>query len=554
MRLCQFNSPNQQVDKTKRQHELSLPGRETHPLHNQQQSAKHPCGRNYTGDIKEKTASMPKKLTDARRRLRLKTRNYQRLQQEHLEMLQRRQELIRDHEQLRQDHNQTRQELQQLRQERRDPLRDNREIRRQYQKLNQEHQDLQCAHDELKQDCKMIQMERDHLKDELKRKGIHCREDKRILKEIVQQWKERYDRVVAAVILPYAKSLGLDWDDQDLGSMDIVLKPLMQDSVRVRDLKGQVANFPARLQAWQHKAGSLQQQVQDLQQDLLARIEKVQAVSDEQFAKGFRSIVALVKSLSRSVRPDPSSGMFQILDSGILLLNTNMRHWKIRHHRKYYIEAWIWSVLLENIFATPFSMFGQAATVHKTSWEMLYGSTHGGQPPPSSSSELYRCTVTNELVRLAGKDSILSGREEAFIANRPQASFLSESVLVCRSDVASTIGTKLTAISSSVDVSQIQSIIDQSFALALEMSLQKCRLQITYPAIGTSFYNGRMSAMPDANGEDMYDGVVAFIVNPGLTKWGDANGKQLDQCCDIVPSLVQLQAHAEAIGIKTEQQ
>lgn len=46
--------------------------------------------------------------------------------------------------------------------------------------------------------------------------------------------------------------------------------------------------------------------------------------------------------------------------------------------------------------------------------------------------------------------------------------------------------------------------------------------------------------MPDLDGDDIDDGVVAFIVKPGLRKWGNAHGKMLDQYYDIVPSLVQL--------------
>jgi hypothetical protein len=41
---------------------------------------------------------------------------------------------------------------------------------------------------------------------------------------------------------------------------------------------------------------------------------------------------------------------------------------------------------------------------------------------------------------------------------------------------------------------------------------------------------------------------VAFIINPGLTKWGDANGRMLDQYNVIVLPLVQL----ESSSIKRE--
>ena len=57
-----------------------------------------------------------------------------------------------------------------------------------------------------------------------------------------------------------------------------------------------------------------------------------------------------------------------------------------------------------------------------------------------------------------------------------------------------------------------------------------------------------MTSVPDRDGDDINDGVVAFVVNPGLTKWGDARGEKLDERYDIVPCLVQL----EPMRIKRE--
>jgi hypothetical protein len=287
---------------------------------------------------------------------------------------------------------------------------------------------------------------------------------------------------------------------------------------------------------------SLREQIQELQKEMLARVQKVQAVSDEQFAQNFRAIIGHIKSLSRSVRLNPGADLLQVLGSGFLLLDTDNRHWRTRQNQKYYIEAWIWSVLLEHVFVTPFAMFGSASSIWDKAWVMLYGNRHEGRlPPPSASSELYQCTISTEFVRLAGKETVLSGQDGAYISSKGQAPRLAEGALKCREQVATTIGAKLATISSTVDVSQVSPIVNRSFALALEMSLQKCRLQITYPAVGAAFHSSSMSSMPDLDGDDINDGNVAFIVNPGLTKWGDANGKKLSQRYDIVPSLVQLQ-------------
>ncbi|KAJ8113128.1 hypothetical protein OPT61_g4673 [Boeremia exigua] len=88
-------------------------------------------------------------------------------------------------------------------------------------------------------------------------------------------------------------------------------------------------------------------------------------------------------------------------------------------------------------------------------------------------------------------------------------------------------------------------IVDRAFTLALEMSLQNCRFQVTYPSAGAKFHDGSMSSLPDLDGEDISDGIVAFVVNLGLTKWGDAHGKMLDQRYDVVSALVQLEPAEE---------
>lgn len=89
---------------------------------------------------------------------------------------------------------------------------------------------------------------------------------------------------------------------------------------------------------------------------------------------------------------------------------------------------------------------------------------------------------------------------------------------------------------------QISVTINKAFALALQLSTQRCRLQLTYPLVGAEFHKHSMESMPDPDGEDIENGNVAFIAHPGLTKWGDAHGKNLDHRFDIVSSLVQLEA------------
>ncbi|KAL1604232.1 hypothetical protein SLS59_004026 [Nothophoma quercina] len=493
----------------------------------EQESPQYPGSSSDTNELANMPASaLTRKLKRSQRTARLKTRDlkslkrkhqktlldHERLRRENEEMLQRRQELVRDHQQLRREYQDLRHDHQELRQQHREPQRERRELYREHQKLIQEHQELQCIHDELEQDLDIVKSENRKLSADLKRECFESNRDKERMEVDITHWETSSQAIET-------------------------------DALRANALQRQVDKFPTQLQESQVDVKVLQQQVQDLLKEMLARVEKVQAVSDEQFAQAFRTLSAHIKSLSRSVRLNLDANMFQILDSGVLLANTNTRHWKIRAHQKYYIEAWIWSVLLQLVFDTPFSVFGKAGASLGQNWKVLFGQRHdGGLSRPSDSSESYRYAVVSQCVRLAGRDTITEGQAEAHNPNRRAAHHLATGTLERRDEVANTIGTKLATISSTVDVSQISNIINRAFALALEMSLQKCRLQITYSDIGATFHSGSMSSMPGLDGDDMNDGVVAFIVNPGLTKWGDAHGKMLDQHYAIVPSLVQLEA------------
>lgn len=121
-----------------------------------------------------------------------------------------------------------------------------------------------------------------------------------------------------------------------------------------------------------------------------------------------------------------------------------------------------------------------------------------------------------------------------------------------RTLIANEIGTKLANLSTAADFPLLSRIVEAAFALALQMSLQRSRLQITFPNVGDRLDHAQMAPIPDPDGKDFEDEVVAFIVKPGLTKWGDAYGKHFDQRHDIVPSFVQLQPHVEEIKIKSE--
>ncbi|KAF1944794.1 hypothetical protein EJ02DRAFT_501209 [Clathrospora elynae] len=299
-------------------------------------------------------------------------------------------------------------------------------------------------------------------------------------------------------------------------------------------------------------AKSLEEQVRTLQKEMLAKVEKVHVASDDQFAQDFRVIISLIKTLSRTIRIGDSGDVAEGLGSGALLEDVSRHLWNSRARKKLLVEAWVWSVLIDMVFITPFVIYGEQCGILNAVWQSIFQAKHyNGWPTPTSLSETWRYTTVESMLGQVGRDVITLGK----MTDMPKK--LEPGIIGARNSVVNAVGSGLTKISSAaVNPPQVQKIIDKAFAFALQMSLQRVRLQITYPKVGDKFNTDTMTFIHDPDGEDIDDGVVAFIVNPGLTKWGDAHGKNLDHRYDIVPSLVQLEAipQQKAVETKSESQ
>lgn len=325
----------------------------------------------------------------------------------------------------------------------------------------------------------------------------------------------RYQYFLSRVIQPYAKSKGLRWDDQSKATIDVIMDPLSNDAL---------------------EATSLRQQVQALQKELLAKVEKTQSMSDDQFSQDFRNLVALIKTLSRTIRPNEKVNIFDILGSPILLSNVAQEHWTGRAGKKCFFEAWVWSVLLDTVFKSPFAIFGHVSNELRDVWDKMFQTKSDKDwPCPSSVSEGWRCATMDRLLEIVEPSLITGGILQG------DTDAMKDNVLQARFELLGIVGGSLKHIDSAINFALISQIVDKAFTLALQMSLQRARLQVTYPDVGANFNKDEMSVMPGEDGEDADEGVVSYVVNPGLTKWGDAHGKHFDQRYDIVPALVQLE-------------
>jgi hypothetical protein len=408
--------------------------------------------------------------------------------------------------------------------------------------LEDRFKELKTAKDNLKEDNKSLNRQNFELQDENKelldanktllQKNIAFQKANerhfKNSKELEQRYEDIqgcYNYIVEKYIWPYADKQKMGYNLNNMESLEKVLAPLLEDALN---------------------AGKLQEQVHSLQISGLANVQKVQPVSDEQFRRDFGELASLIKSFSRAIKLPSGADIANIVPVSqcTLLYNVQKEHWNSGSRKKGMIEAYIWSVLIESILNNPFFIFGELCQEVGNQFLNLYGSAHDHDwPIPCELSERWKYTTIESLLDIFGKEAIING-----IPNGGASSSVRESMTNLREGIQASIESTFTSLSPKTDFYQLQPIINKSISLALQMSLQRCRVQIVWPAIGEAYVLGEtihLSSISDS--EDVEEGNVAFIVNPGLAKWGDAYGKKLEQRLDIVPSMVFVEARPKEI-------
>jgi len=283
-------------------------------------------------------------------------------------------------------------------------------------------------------------------------------------------------------------------------------------------------------------AGPLEAQIQTLQKEMLSKVDKTQADTDEQFAKDFCIIASLIKTISRTIHLTDAVDVVEVLSSSVLQGNVTHKHWTSRARKKLLVEACVWSILVGMVFRHPFTTYGDQGEMLGAAWSGIFLAGHyNGWPNPSSLCETWRYTTIESMLRLSSQDFITNGKTKG------EYSVLNPGTAKTRMGVVAAIESSINTIASPASHLDIVSIVDKAFVLAAKMALQRFRIQIIYPKIGDKFNKHSMKPIPDLTDEGINDGMVAYVVNPGLTKWGDTNGKNLEHRYDIIPSLVLLE-------------
>jgi hypothetical protein len=163
----------------------------------------------------------------------------------------------------------------------------------------------------------------------------------------------------------------------------------------------------------------------------------------------------------------------------------------------------------------------------------VFGGDHQHQwPSPTTSAEQWRLISIEQLVRRVGEETITTGIMQG---KSPQ---LEANIQRVRSKVKDTIVRYLVQASPGMSFSRVDNIVDKAFSLALHIFLQRCRMQVVYPQVGDTYEKDQSHLDSIAESIEVEKGRVALIACPGLTKWGDGEGKHLDQRLDLVPAMV----------------
>ncbi|KAF2849835.1 hypothetical protein T440DRAFT_532759 [Plenodomus tracheiphilus IPT5] len=320
------------------------------------------------------------------------------------------------------------------------------------------------------EDQSMLVLEKYHdLKDEcrrLRQDNEGLRKEKLHLTAYNDLAQSRYKYIVDNVLKRYAKHIGTPYKDYNAELLNTVLCPLIEDALQ---------------------ASMLRDQVTSLQGEMLARVEKVQAVADEHFVKSFRILASEIKSLSRLLRLRNHINIFEAFGSFLLVDGVRTEHWIGRGKTKYFIEAYIWSTLLTMVFSNPFAILGKPSEQVQRLWISMFGMAHQHDwPVPTASSEPWRSMTMKHLVGMVGRDVITTGKV-ADTGHKDMYADLEAAVLQGRADTVEAIESGLAQVSANGDLSAIRSVVDKAFGLALQMSLQPCRIQITFPSPGDRY-------------------------------------------------------------------
>jgi hypothetical protein len=155
----------------------------------------------------------------------------------------------------------------------------------------------------------------------------------------------RYIHIKQKYIVPYASSKKMKYQEANEATIKSVLGPLLHDALEADLLRTQVQ--------------ILGDQLKSLQEQLLSNVKKTEAIPDDQFDSDFRALASSIKSLSRSIKISDRIDIRSIgeVQACTLISKVEPTQWLTKPRQKCMIEAFVWSVLYNEVFRSPCEYF-----------------------------------------------------------------------------------------------------------------------------------------------------------------------------------------------------
>ena len=287
------------------------------------------------------------------------------------------------------------------------------------------------------------------------------------------------------------------------------------------------------------RVGMLQNEVRRLRWEKDPEGEQMR--TDGRFQSLFRELSSHIHDLVTAVvaKPDANPYIDAIL-TATLVAPVNKEFWQQYDLGSYLLTAFTWSVLLDIVFASPFSPFlSTQGDYCGRFWRRLFGSQHdetcaNANPPcrsydhawpvPSEASERWKASTFEALtVDPTGPENTVTRKEE--VGNR----ILGALDAVVRGSSTDRVIMGIT-----------KRTIIKAFELAEQIGMQWERVQFWVPQIGDQYPGdggqGRARRLRLVINGGLTEGRVSAIISPGLIRWGFGESREEDEGSVLIPS------------------
>jgi hypothetical protein len=284
----------------------------------------------------------------------------------------------------------------------------------------------------------------------------------------------------------------------------------------------------------------LEEEKARLQDALLSAADKFRPISDRDFAFQFNVLKNSVATLARPPLEVDAERLGEAFGQIDFVRTLHKRHYK------FVLESAIWATLVNGIFSTPFKVFGpygerftaawiQFNSISKHGWirsyqtEEILNQIDIAWPQPETFSEKWRSLAVGELRSTLSRQGCI----------QPFAGDAKRSYEDNVAMVSVGLAESLSRVCSQEKTKEIRDIVDKACCLAMDMGMQRSRLQLFAPRLSDKVSRHCTKTYTEVNCDnepETTSGTVRLVVRPGLRKMGDGRGDRLDQTTDLCPA------------------